>query len=399
MSEEIQSIEHEEGAVVPYHPLPPPSVFGTNDPLEVIEKASRIAEALKKVIVAQGLISKIQGKEYPRCEAWTLLGTMLGIFPVTVWTRPMEGGWEARTEARTLNGTVLGAAEAMCLRSERNWRDREDFALRSMAATRSVAKALRMPLGFVMSLSGFQATPAEEMDFDREPNQPKQITAPGGTSKRADGAKAPSAALPEPTEAQRLKFIALLKPLGQDALDYAYDNSWLLPPSDDGEFPGEPIETLDLKHVPRTKRQADAILAEIQARMDGDLGPQKPAGASGPPSDLPADTAEAGSDAGKGQPRSKSGHSDASGQDSDADAESDVETMVGRLEEISEKSGRSSKGPWTRFGFKVAGSWFSTFDKTLATCAAQDRGHSVRVHFKRGDKGNTLVGIERAKSS
>jgi len=84
--------------------------------------------------------------------------------------------------------------------------------------------------------------------------------------------------LQEPDEAARLRWVNMLKPLGQAALDYAYDQSWLIPPTDSS--PGEPIEVLDLKHVPRTKRQASEILAEIQSRMDG----QKPAGASGPPS-------------------------------------------------------------------------------------------------------------------
>jgi len=101
----------------------------------------------------------------------------------------------------------------------------------------------------------------------------------------------PAGRLPEPTEAQRLKWIALLKPLGQEALDYAYDQGWLLPPAKD--FPGEPLEALTLTHVPRSRGQADRILAEIQAKMDGDVAPQTPlpagaaqagAGASGPPS-------------------------------------------------------------------------------------------------------------------
>src|SRR5437762_2495980 len=114
-SEELTNLE-QENKLVPYQPQPV-SLFGTTDPVEVIAKAARVAGALKDVIVAKGLVSKIAGKEYPRCEAWTLLGTMLGVFPVTVWTRPIEGGWEARTEARTRDGAVVGAAEAMCLRS------------------------------------------------------------------------------------------------------------------------------------------------------------------------------------------------------------------------------------------------------------------------------------------
>ena len=129
----------------------------------MVEKATALATALKGVIVAQGLTSKISGKEYVLVEGWTLLGTMLGVFPVCSWTRPMEDGWEARVEARTLSGAIVGAAEAQCRRSETNWAVREDFALRSMAQTRATAKALRLPLGYVAKLAGYESTPAEEM--------------------------------------------------------------------------------------------------------------------------------------------------------------------------------------------------------------------------------------------
>ena len=139
------------------------TLYGSDDPEVVVEKATALATALKGVIVAQGLTSKISGKEYVLVEGWTLLGTMLGVFPVCSWTRPMEDGWEARVEARTLSGAIVGAAEAQCRREETNWAAREDFALRSMAQTRATAKALRLPLGYVAKLAGYESTPAEEM--------------------------------------------------------------------------------------------------------------------------------------------------------------------------------------------------------------------------------------------
>lgn len=160
-------------AVAVRETVSPPSLFGTTDPVAIVAEASKVAGALKDVVKRQGLISNIKGKEYPRCEAWTLLGTMLGIFPVLAWTRPVEHGWEARVEAKLRDGTIVGAAEAECLRTESNWANRDDFALRSMAQTRATAKALRMPLGFVMTLSGFEATPAEEMTFEQAKPQPK----------------------------------------------------------------------------------------------------------------------------------------------------------------------------------------------------------------------------------
>jgi hypothetical protein len=152
-----------EGELVPYEPAQPVSLFGTNDPAEVVSAARRAAEPLVDVIRSQKLSVKIGPSEHVRVEGWTLLGSMLGVFPICVWTRQLEDGWEARVEARTRAGEIVGAAEAECLRSEKTWANRDDYALRSMAQTRATSKALRQPLGFVMQLAGFNPTPAEEM--------------------------------------------------------------------------------------------------------------------------------------------------------------------------------------------------------------------------------------------
>ena len=138
-------------------------LWGTTDAVQVIQRASAIAGSLRDVLRQQKLTSNIQGKDYVRVEGWTLLGSMLGVFPVCVWSRPTDDGWEARVEARTLAGAVVGAAEASCTRSEDNWGDRDDYALRSMAQTRATSKALRLPLGFVVTMAGFEGTPAEEV--------------------------------------------------------------------------------------------------------------------------------------------------------------------------------------------------------------------------------------------
>lgn len=141
----------------------PVNLFRTEEPAEVIRRATAVAETLKDVLVKQNLISRIKDREHVRVEGWTLCGTMLGVFPVCTWTRKVEDGWEARVEARTLSGAVVGAAEAECLRSESTWKLRDDYALRSMAQTRATSKALRQPLGFIVQLAGFDPMPAEEM--------------------------------------------------------------------------------------------------------------------------------------------------------------------------------------------------------------------------------------------
>jgi hypothetical protein len=168
---EIVEHEDEPGAELAQ---PSQTLFGSNDPVEVITRATAVATALAEVVRKQQLASTISGREFVRVEGWTLLGSMLGVFPVLEWTHEIvddsgQGvGWEARVEARTRAGEVVGAAEAECLRSEKTWAKRDSYALRSMAATRATSKAMRGPLGFVMTLAGFEATPSEEMPPEPE---------------------------------------------------------------------------------------------------------------------------------------------------------------------------------------------------------------------------------------
>lgn len=142
---------------------PGSTLFRTEDPIEVLAQATRLADALKRVIADQKLFKRIGAKDHVFVEAWTTLGSMLGVVPVVVWTRKLENGWEARCEARTLDGRVVGAAEAQCLETEAKWKGGDDYRRRSMAQTRAISRALRGPLGFVVTLAGFDATPAEEM--------------------------------------------------------------------------------------------------------------------------------------------------------------------------------------------------------------------------------------------
>lgn len=165
---EGQVVEEMTGVAVELRSEAPVTLFRTEDPTEIIVKATAVATTLSDVLRKQKLTTRIGKSEHVRVEGWTLLGTMLGVFPVCVWTRKLDDGWEARVEARTRDGAVVGAAEAECLRSETKWADRDDYMLRSMAQTRATSKALRQPLGFVVSLAGFDPTPAEEMPSDAE---------------------------------------------------------------------------------------------------------------------------------------------------------------------------------------------------------------------------------------
>src|SRR4029077_1518461 len=113
-------------------PTPAPvTLFRSDEPNEIVTRATEYANALAPGIEKRKLSVSIQGRKHVLVEGWTLLGSMLGVFPVLVWSRELENGWEARVEARTLDGRTVGAAEAMCLRSERQWASRDEYALRS----------------------------------------------------------------------------------------------------------------------------------------------------------------------------------------------------------------------------------------------------------------------------
>lgn len=158
-----------DGEVIPQSA--PITLFGTDDPVAVVERASTIATALAEVIKKRNLYKRIGQSDHVFVEGWTLLGSMLGVFAEVEWSRPLYPetvpGWEARAVARTLAGRVVGAAESMCSRSEGKWAKSDDYAIRSMAQTRAVSKALRLPLGFIMELAGYSATPAEEIPTEQ----------------------------------------------------------------------------------------------------------------------------------------------------------------------------------------------------------------------------------------
>jgi len=166
----IQTIT-EDGEVVQANPAPL-TLFGTTDPTAVVERATQVAKALKDVLQSRKLIKRIGNREFVLLEGWSLLGSMLGVFAQIEWTRPVDDGWEARAVVRTMGGSVVGGTEAMCTRREKTWQDRDDYAIRSMAQTRAMAKALRMPLGFIVQLAGYDPTPADEMPTDSEVGLP-----------------------------------------------------------------------------------------------------------------------------------------------------------------------------------------------------------------------------------
>lgn len=173
MSEIVDTTAEEIGVELAHVEQPPTTLFRTDDPVEVVQRATAVANALKDLLDKQGLTQSIQGKPHVRVEGWQALGAMLGVTAVCVATEVVDGGWKATVEARTLDGRVLGCADALCTKHEKRgpWKSADDYARLSMAQTRATSKALKGPLGFVVSLAGYATTPAEEMTF-AEPDEP-----------------------------------------------------------------------------------------------------------------------------------------------------------------------------------------------------------------------------------
>ena len=207
---EVIDLEPDSAELVPYEPPPVPNLFGA-DPELALQRMAELATPLADVIEAKKLYATISGRRHITAEGWTTLGGMLGVVPVVCWTRPNEtaDGYVARVEARTLDGRVVGAAESECSRAESKWRNRDPYAIRSMAQTRAIGRALRAPLGQIVVLAGYEPGGAEEL-----------------TSRERDTAAEEREPLPpsapvQPTEEQKAEITKLIGTL--DIADPAID--------------------------------------------------------------------------------------------------------------------------------------------------------------------------------
>jgi len=135
------------------------------DPQDVVIQATAIATTLAAVIDKRRLYSTIQRKRYVRVEGWTTLGAMLGVLPREVdVVQDGEGGYTATVELiRATDGQVIGRGSAAVGMDEPTWAKRPGYARRSMAVTRATGKAFRLGFSWIMTLAGYEVTPAEEM--------------------------------------------------------------------------------------------------------------------------------------------------------------------------------------------------------------------------------------------
>jgi hypothetical protein len=142
-------------------------------------QAIQVAQVLQDFVKKNNLTANIQGKQYPLVEAWTFAGSQFGLIPIVTkleclsTSNPISGDAEIkyRSEVEVMNvatGLIVGRGIAICSNKEYSKKKFDEYAIASMAQTRATGKAFRIPLGWLMKASGFEATPSEEMDFVRD---------------------------------------------------------------------------------------------------------------------------------------------------------------------------------------------------------------------------------------
>lgn len=139
----------------------------------------QLAAELQRFVKEQRLTVNIKGKDYPLVESWQFAGSQLGLIPVVQSVENISTDSEVKYVAtvnilKIVDGTVISKGIAICSNKEGNKRMWDEYAICSMAQTRATGKAFRNILGWLMKAAGFAATPAEEMDFSKEPDGPTE---------------------------------------------------------------------------------------------------------------------------------------------------------------------------------------------------------------------------------
>ena len=175
------TIENNEIAVMDNKPLPDYAILNPEIPMSAkVNVATNVANTLAPLVRSQGLVVTGLNRankeaEYVTVEGWEVLGTFLGIVPVTTIIGEIKSkqgvvvGYRARATLyqnpiiendEIIGGTVIARAEA---EADKSGFQKDKFAIASMAQTRALGKAYRMGLSWIMKMAGFEGTFAEDM--------------------------------------------------------------------------------------------------------------------------------------------------------------------------------------------------------------------------------------------
>ena len=134
-------------------------------------QALHLASELQRFVKEKKLTVNIKGKEYPLVEAWAFAGSQLGLYPFVSHVQDISKDGEVKYMAEVMimrysDNFAIAKGIAICSSKEANKKYWDEYAILSMAQTRATGKAFRNLLSWLMKAAGFEATPAEEMDFN-----------------------------------------------------------------------------------------------------------------------------------------------------------------------------------------------------------------------------------------
>jgi hypothetical protein len=146
----------------------------------LMRRASDVAGVCREIVTKTA--QTIQGRKYVRVEGWQAIAVAYGLVASSRDVEVVAGGVRAIGEVRRMSdGAIVSTAEGFVGEDEPVWfggvtKDRDGkekrhekrpmYAIRAMAQTRSISRACRGALSFVVTLidGGLSTTPAEEMD-------------------------------------------------------------------------------------------------------------------------------------------------------------------------------------------------------------------------------------------
>jgi hypothetical protein len=132
-----------------------------------LQRGAAIARQLRDYIAQARMTVRMRsGGEHVRIEGWQVLCHLCQLpLPsiVSVRREERENGYCYIAEAVLQHGGREYRAYGLCSSTEPNWANKPEFQLMSMAQTRAAGKVLRLLLGWIVTLAGYEPTPAEEM--------------------------------------------------------------------------------------------------------------------------------------------------------------------------------------------------------------------------------------------
>lgn len=241
------------------------ALIDARGPRELVRKATKIADELHAIIVAQGFrVDMNRGRGQPRwhieVEGWQTLATLLGLAPLLRdgYPRPLgppvrytarvehyEGRGDQRRLARITTYEVdghsyeaivdvyrgpvlLSSAKGRCDRTEERWARADEYAVASMAHTRATSRAVKQAAGWIVALAGYQTTPAAEVDVRTESGPPYGPPAAPDLEARVRRAVAWLLAVPRRTDGE---------PVDEEAFELVQDAVTALVGEADGYLP------------------------------------------------------------------------------------------------------------------------------------------------------------------